>query len=75
MRRIKAPNETDYETAICKWLVDEGGYSAEKFGNRGKEPRDFDPQLGLDTAELFAFIGATQGDDWERVVELSLIHI
>ena len=32
------------------------------------EPSNFDPVLGLDTAELFAFIGATQGDAWEDLV-------
>ena len=28
----------------------------------------FDPVLGLDTAELFAFIGTTQVKDWERLL-------
>ncbi len=28
----------------------------------------FDPALGLDTGELFRFIGATQADAWERLV-------
>lgn len=32
-------------------------------------PEHFDRDLGLDTAELFAFLGATQGDEWERLVQ------
>ena len=31
-------------------------------------PSHFDPALGLDTAELFAFIGATQITEWERLL-------
>ena len=31
-------------------------------------PEHFDRDLGLDTAELFAFIGATQGEAWEQLV-------
>ena len=38
-----------------------------KVGQRQGEPRDFDPVSGIDTAELFAFIGATQGEEWEKV--------
>jgi len=30
---------------------------------------DFDPVRGLDTAELFAFIGATQADAWNELVK------
>ncbi|MCB9389070.1 MAG: hypothetical protein H6512_05685 [Acidimicrobiia bacterium] len=30
-------------------------------------PRDLDAKVGIDTAELFAFIRATQGDEWEKV--------
>ncbi|SBT40667.1 type I restriction endonuclease subunit R [Micromonospora auratinigra] len=29
---------------------------------------NFDRQLGFDTAELFAFIGATQPDEWDRLL-------
>jgi len=31
-------------------------------------PSHFDPVLGLDTAELFAFIGATQVQEWESLL-------
>src|SRR5690606_31841246 len=34
------------------------------------DPRDYRPELGLDTRQLFTFIGATQGDEWERLVML-----
>ena len=33
---------------------------------RRRAPPDFDRSSGLDTGELFAFIGATQADAWER---------
>jgi len=32
------------------------------------EPSDFDPLLGLDTAELFAFIGAAHIAKWHRLL-------
>ncbi|MWA04944.1 DEAD/DEAH box helicase [Actinomadura sp. LD22] len=34
------------------------------------DPRDYRAELGLDTRQLFTFIGDTQGDDWERLVML-----
>ncbi|TDC69813.1 type I restriction endonuclease subunit R [Actinomadura sp. GC306] len=34
------------------------------------DPRDYRPELGLDTRQLFTFIGDTQGDEWERLVML-----
>jgi type I restriction enzyme R subunit len=33
-------------------------------------PRDYRPELGLDTLQLFTFIGATQGEEWEQLVGL-----
>ncbi|WNO74893.1 type I restriction endonuclease subunit R [Streptomyces sp. AM8-1-1] len=35
-------------------------------GNR----QDYRPQLGLDTAQLFDFIGKTQADDWAELIAL-----
>lgn len=32
------------------------------------EAADYRPELGLDTRQLFTFIGATQPDEWEKVV-------
>ena len=63
-------DEAAFESFICDWLVGRGGYDAVKVGNAQGEPTDFDPVRGLDTAELFAFIGATQGDEWGRLVKL-----
>ena len=37
--------------------------------HQGSAP-DYEPALGLDTAQLFAFIGATQSEQWERLVPL-----
>lgn len=57
-------DEAAFESQIGQWLVDHGGYQALKVGNRQGEPTDFDPVHGIDTAELFSFVGATQADDW-----------
>jgi type I restriction enzyme R subunit len=54
--------EIGFEEAIERWLVDHGGYTS-------SSPQHFDRVLGLDTAELFAFIGATQVNDWNRLLE------
>ncbi|MFY1636222.1 type I restriction endonuclease [Solwaraspora sp. WMMB335] len=32
------------------------------------EPADYRPELGLDTRQLFTFIGASQPDEWEELV-------
>ncbi|MFG2021121.1 type I restriction endonuclease subunit R [Actinomadura geliboluensis] len=41
-----------------------------KGGWQEGDPRDYRPELGLDTRQLFTFIGDTQGDEWERLVIL-----
>ena len=54
--------------------VDERGFEASieaallSGGYLKSEPSHFDPLLGLDTAELFAFIGATQTGEWEKLL-------
>ena len=53
-------DERGFEDAIEAALV-AGGYLKSL-------PSHFDPSLGLDTAELFAFIGATQTTEWERLL-------
>jgi type I restriction enzyme, R subunit len=65
---IKA-NEAAFESFICDWLVAHGGYDAVKTGTAQGAPTDFDPVRGLDTAELFAFIGATQIDPWNELIK------
>ena len=52
------PTERVFEDAIEESLIDHGGYLK-------SIPSNFDPVFGLDTAELFAFIGATQPKEWE----------
>jgi len=54
-------DERLFEDAIETHMLEHGGY--EKSG-----PTHFDPVLGLDTAELFAFIGATQATAWESLL-------
>lgn len=58
----KHVTEEQFESDIVGSLVDDGGYSQ---GDRS----DFDPVTGLDVAELFAFIGDTQGKAWTAVVK------
>jgi type I restriction enzyme R subunit len=62
-------NESLFEDAISTHLVDRGGYALCKRGVGQAGPADFDAVLGVDTAELFAFIGATQGDSWSALVK------
>ena len=62
-------DEAAFEEHIASWLVEHGGYRRVKVGTAGGEPRDFDAGAGVDTADLFEFIGATQADDWERLVD------
>ena len=64
------PMEADLERFVCDHLVAHGGYREAKHGMAQTPPRDFDPVAGLDTAELFAFIGATQPELWDRLVSL-----
>ncbi len=62
------PSEERFEAAICDWLTTHGGYVAVKNDVLQGEARDFDVARGLDTGELFTFIGATQIDAWEELL-------
>ncbi len=62
--------ERDFEALICNWLVQRGGYVDAKFGATQGPNSDFDAEVGLDTVELFNFIGVTQGEAWLRLVKL-----
>lgn len=62
-------NEALFEDAITQFLVADGGYLACKRGVGQAGPADFDAVAGVDTAELFAFIGATQGKEWAALVK------
>ena len=57
------------EDEITTSLIATGGYLAAKIGNSTEHKADFDPTVGLDTAELFAFIGSTQADGWAKLVK------
>ncbi len=59
---MKTTKEVAFEDAIVDQLVTRGGYT------RGV-PTNYDPAVALDTAELFTFIGATQADEWEDLVQ------
>ncbi len=53
-------NERGFEDAIERSLLGDGYTKS--------SPENFDRALGLDTAELFAFIGATQVKSWDALV-------
>ena len=53
------PNEAAFEEHIASWLVEHGGY-AEVKGPGQSRPSAFDPVTGIDTEDLFAFLGATR---------------
>jgi len=55
------PDERLFEEAIEGSLLDLGGYLK-------SSPHHFDPVLGLDTTELFAFIEVTQVAKWENLI-------
>jgi type I restriction enzyme R subunit len=54
-------DERSFEDAIEASLLDQGGYLP-------STPSNFDRALGLDTAELFAFIGSTQPNEWTALL-------
>jgi len=57
------------EDEITSSLVAKGGYLAVKVGTSRQHKSDFDPRLGLDTAELFGFIESTQPEGWTTLVK------
>ncbi|MBA3790900.1 MAG: DEAD/DEAH box helicase family protein [Rubrobacter sp.] len=61
------PDERAFEEHIANSLVERGGYRTVKIGNASG---DFDPERGLDTVELFAFVAETQPETWDRLVRL-----
>jgi type I restriction enzyme R subunit len=62
------PDERLFEDVISQHLVDVGGYRVCKRGTKPQWLPDFDTGKGLDTAELFAFIDATQAKSWAQLV-------
>ena len=63
------PNEAAFEEYVAGWLVEHGG-CAELKGPGQSTPSAFDPVAGIDTEDMFAFIGATQAEAWERLKAL-----
>ncbi|MDP9480491.1 MAG: type I restriction endonuclease, partial [Actinomycetota bacterium] len=61
------PDEKAFEEHIAPSLVQSGGYRTVKLGNSSG---DFEAGRGLDLAELFAFIEATQAEEWGRLAKL-----
>ena len=60
--------EAAFEAHIAEWLVEHGGYRRVKTTIEGYES-DFDGNAGVDTADLFEFIGATQAGRWDQLVD------
>ena len=61
---MSSVSERLLENEISAHLVEHGGYLTCKVGIDPEWRQDFDPKVGLDTVELFAFIELTQGTDW-----------
>lgn len=66
---MSGPNEEKFESEICSWLGAHGGYDLIKNDKAQRAFRDFDPVRGLDTGELFTFLGATQVELWDEMVK------
>jgi type I restriction enzyme R subunit len=58
---MSGKKEKDFEAEIEATLLSTGKYER-------SEPGNFDATVGVDTAELFTFIGATQAQEWEQIV-------
>ena len=64
---MSAVHEAAFEAHIAGYLVERGGYRRVKTASEGYES-DFDGSAGVDTADLFEFIGATQPERWDKLV-------
>lgn len=65
---MAGPTESGFEQAICDSLTTAGGYLAPmKIGRTDGGQPDLDLAAGIDTAELFTFVGVTQAEEWEKV--------
>ena len=65
---MTSAHEAAFEAHIAGWLVEHGGYRRVKTTGEGYES-DFDGNAGVDTADLFEFIGTTQGERWDKLVD------
>ena len=66
--RMSSIHEAAFEAHIAAWLVEHGGYRRVKTTSEGYES-DFDGGAGVDTADLFEFIAATQAGQWDKLVD------
>ena len=64
------PDERGFEDVITASLVEAGGYRVCKWGTKPEWAGDFNAKLGLDTAELLAFVAETQPAAWKRLLEV-----
>ena len=65
---MSSVHEAAFEAHIAGWLAKHGGYGPGKHSAAGGES-DFDPVAGMDTADLFEFIDATQRERWDQLVK------
>ncbi|HWM23118.1 MAG TPA: hypothetical protein VNO51_25730 [Ilumatobacteraceae bacterium] len=54
------PNEAAFEEYVATWLVEHVGYDHLKGPGQARPPA-FDPVTGIDTEDLFEFIGSDPG--------------
>src|SRR5258708_24942713 len=66
---MSSVSEKLLEDEITAYLIVNGGYLACKLGTDPEMRQDFDPRLGFDTVELFAFIEQTQDPEWRKLVK------
>ena len=66
---MNSVSEKLLEDEISRQLVSRGGYEVCKIGTEPDYRHDFDAKLGLDLAELQAFIDATQAEAWQNLVQ------
>ncbi|HEX7245369.1 MAG TPA: DEAD/DEAH box helicase family protein [Solirubrobacterales bacterium] len=66
---MSSVDEKKFEDEISDYLVAGGGYLVCKVGTKDEWRPDFDPEIGLDKAELFRFITESQGDAWGALVK------
>jgi type I restriction enzyme R subunit len=66
---VTGVTEKLFEDEITDSLVARGGYLMCKVGTSAQHRADFDPKLGLDTAELFTFIESSQAEAWAKLTK------
>jgi len=62
------PSEELFETEVCTWLTEHGGYDAFKNDKEQGPDSDFDRATAIDRAELLHFISTTQLEEWTELI-------